>query len=129
VTLGGFLRSSNFQCLNNALSSKMTALNALLLQNENFSSSAHGNGIRIAAYFVRIRLIVIELKRRLESLIEQSNLFLGQFTDEVGQHGFGEAYKLITVNTAIMLQSLINPNRDLGGEVLAGSVYGRTDNG
>jgi hypothetical protein len=84
--------------------------------------------LQYCSQFYCNRLIIIELKRSLQSFIEQSDLFVRQYTDEMGQHRLGEAYQSITVNTAVMFQPLIDPDRNLCGEVLVRSVHGRADN-
>jgi len=85
-------------------------------------------GIGITTNFACIGLIVIDLKCRLKSFVEQSNFFVRQLAYEIGQHGFREAYQSITVNTAVMFQPLIDPDRNLCGEFLVRSVYGSADN-
>jgi hypothetical protein len=69
-----------------------------------------------------------EVEGKSKRPIELKELFWRQMTDIVGKNRLRKADQLITMNAAVVLQSLVDPDRDLAVEAVSTSVDRSADN-
>lgn len=71
--------------------------------------------------------IILNLKRDAECPVKQTEFARGKHADKVRQHGLWEAHKLIAVDARVVFETLIWPNRHLGGQSFIRRVNRRAD--
>lgn len=62
-----------------------------------------------------------------EGSVELKNLFCGEKPDIVGENGFRETDELVTMNAAVVLEPLLDTDRDLAAKAMSARVDGSAD--